>query len=90
MEENRYIRQLHCTANFRQAAFSEATVLIVGMGGLGTSASTALAVAGVGTLILCDHDMIAPSNLNRQFLYRETDIGKKRLPLLFNGYRQWK
>ena len=79
MEENRYSRQLHCTTNFSQAALSEATVLIVGMGGLGCNASMTLTAAGVGTLVLCDHDTISISNLNRQLLYRETDIGKKKV-----------
>ena len=79
MEENRYSRQLYCTAGFRQAALSSVAVLIAGMGGLGSSASTALTAAGLGTLIICDHDTIALSNLNRQYLYRETDIGKKKV-----------
>ena len=79
MEESRYSRQLLCTANFKQAALSDAVVLIAGMGGLGTSVSTALVAAGCGTLILCDPDTIALSNLNRQFLYKETDIGKKKV-----------
>ncbi len=79
MEENRYSRQLHCAANFEQAALSCAVVLIAGMGGLGTSASMMLTAAGLGTLIVCDHDTISLSNLNRQFLYREVDIGKKKV-----------
>jgi len=79
MEENRYSRQLHCTTNFSQATLSGATVLIAGMGGLGCNASMSLTAAGIGTLILCDHDTISISNLNRQLLYRETDIGKKKV-----------
>ena len=57
MEEDRYSRQLQCTAGFRQTALSDAVVLIAGMGGLGTSASTALTAAGLGTVIVCDYDM---------------------------------
>jgi molybdopterin/thiamine biosynthesis adenylyltransferase len=49
------------------------------MGGLGCNTSMTLTAAGVGTLILCDHDTISISNLNRQLLYRETDIGKKKV-----------
>ena len=79
MEESRYSRQLNCSSTFSQAALSGATVLVAGMGGLGCSASMALTAAGVGTLILCDHDTISISNLNRQLLYRETDIGKKKV-----------
>ena len=47
MEEDRYNRQLQCTAGFRQTALSDAVVLIAGMGGLGTSASTAVTAARV-------------------------------------------
>lgn len=81
MEENRYSRQQHCTPDFSQAALSGATVLIVGMGGLGSTVSMTLSAAGLGTLIVCDHDTVSISNLNRQFLYREQDIGKKKVHL---------
>ncbi len=66
------------------------TVLIVGVGGLGSVASYYLAGAGVGKLILVDKDTVDITNLNRQILYTEEDVGKpkviaarKRL-LLFN------
>ena len=44
----------------------EATVGIAGLGGLGSSATIALARVGIGTLILADFDLVEPSNLNRQ------------------------
>lgn len=44
----------------------KAKVLIVGVGGVGSYAAEALARSGVGTLILVDGDVVAPSNLNRQ------------------------
>ena len=89
MEESRYSRQLHCTANFKQAALSDAAVLIAGVGGLGCSTSMTLTAAGVGRLILCDHDTISLSNLNRQLLYRETDIGKKKVTVAVDRLREF-
>jgi sulfur carrier protein ThiS adenylyltransferase len=44
----------------------QAAVGIAGLGGLGSSVSTALARMGIGTLILVDYDVVEPSNLNRQ------------------------
>lgn len=44
----------------------QATVMVVGVGGVGSYAAESLARCGIGTLILIDHDTVAPSNLNRQ------------------------
>ena len=53
-------------------------VLIVGMGGLGCPVSLYLASAGVGELCLADFDTVEESNLQRQVLYREEDIGQPK------------
>ncbi|MBI4356741.1 MAG: molybdopterin-synthase adenylyltransferase MoeB [Gammaproteobacteria bacterium] len=53
-------------------------VLIVGMGGLGSPVSLYLAAAGIGTLGLMDYDTVAVSNLQRQVLYRLSDVGKRK------------
>ena len=58
-----------------QEALLNASVLVVGMGGLGCAAAPYLVASGVGGLTLADHDTIDSSNLQRQILYRETDIG---------------
>ncbi|WP_076536368.1 HesA/MoeB/ThiF family protein [Shewanella sp. UCD-KL21] len=50
-------------------------VLIIGIGGLGHSVAQQLAAAGVGELILMDHDKVELSNLPRQLLFNEQDIG---------------
>jgi molybdopterin/thiamine biosynthesis adenylyltransferase len=54
-------------------------VLIVGVGGLGAPAAAALAAAGVGTLGLVDPDTVDVSNLHRQPLYTDADIGRPKV-----------
>ncbi|MDX1922152.1 MAG: HesA/MoeB/ThiF family protein [Alphaproteobacteria bacterium] len=55
------------------------TAAIVGMGGLGASAALYLAGAGVKQLILIDHDKVEESNLQRQVIYTESDIGELKV-----------
>ncbi len=52
-----------------------ATVAIIGVGGVGALVGTLLAAAGIGTLALADGDTVSLSNLNRQILFNEADIG---------------
>ena len=58
-----------------QARLLESTALIIGLGGLGSPASTYLATAGVGHLIINDFDAVDLSNLQRQPLHGTEDIG---------------
>ncbi len=60
----------------------QSTVLIVGVGGVGSYAAEALARSGIGKLILVDYDTIAPSNLNRQIHATYNTIGKKKTAMM--------
>lgn len=76
----RYNRQISLKAvDFDgQEKLKASHVLIVGAGGLGCSASQYLASAGVGKIILVDFDTISLSNLQRQILYTDADMGKPK------------
>jgi bacteriocin biosynthesis cyclodehydratase domain-containing protein len=62
-----------------QARLEAATVAVIGVGGLGTWAAWALACCGVGRLLLIDGDRIEQSNLNRQVLFMEADVGRLKV-----------
>ncbi|AVR46828.1 molybdenum cofactor biosynthesis protein [Christiangramia fulva] len=61
-----------------QEKLRNASVLILGVGGLGCPAAQYLAGAGVGRIGLMDHDRVSLSNLHRQTLFNEGDIGKSK------------
>jgi molybdopterin synthase sulfurylase MoeB len=62
-----------------QEALKQAKVLILGLGGLGCAASQYLAVAGVGELTLVDFDRVELSNLQRQVLHHDQNIGQNKV-----------
>ncbi|MCX8252057.1 MAG: molybdopterin-synthase adenylyltransferase MoeB [Dehalococcoidia bacterium] len=55
------------------------SVLIVGAGGLGSPIALYLAIAGVGTIGIVDFDTVDLSNLQRQILHQESDIGRPKV-----------
>ncbi len=61
-----------------QRKMAEASVLVVGLGGLGSPVCQYLTCAGIGRLGLCDRDTVSASNLNRQTLYGENVIGQRK------------
>ena len=78
---DRYLRQtiLPEVSPEGQARLAAATVLVVGAGGLGCAVLPYLAAAGVGELIIVDHDRVEESNLHRQPLYRMSDLGQPKV-----------
>jgi len=62
-----------------QDKLSQSTVVVVGCGGLGCPVLTYLVCAGIGKLVIIDYDEVSETNLNRQFLYGEKDIGNSKV-----------
>ncbi len=75
----KYIRQIMLFGDEGQEKLRKATVFVAGAGGLGSPVSTYLAVAGIGKIILADFDSVELSNLNRQFLHHEKDVGREKI-----------
>lgn len=80
-EESRYERQLILPqiGPEGQQRIARAKVLIVGVGGIGSASSLYLTAAGVGKLGIVDFDRVNRSNLQRQIVYDEADLGKPKI-----------
>ena len=65
-----------------QEKLLSSAVLVIGCGGLGAAALPFLAAAGVGRLILADHDEVDETNLQRQTAFNEGDIGRNKAETL--------
>ncbi|MFX0173671.1 MAG: ThiF family adenylyltransferase [Candidatus Hodarchaeota archaeon] len=61
-----------------QNIIKNSTVLIAGIGGTGSEVAKNLSLLGIGHLILVDDDSIEFSNLNRQLIFREEDVGQRK------------
>jgi molybdopterin-synthase adenylyltransferase len=97
-EALRYDRQLHyfgdqatseSGAGEMQLALRNATVVVLGAGGLGSWTMAGLACAGVGRIVAVDDDTIELSNLNRQVLYRVSDIGRRKVDVAAEALRDF-
>jgi molybdopterin/thiamine biosynthesis adenylyltransferase len=62
-----------------QKKILDAHILVVGAGGIGCPAIQYLAAAGIGTLTIIDDDVVSLSNLQRQVLFSENDVGKAKV-----------
>ncbi len=77
-ELERYSRQILLYGRAGQMRLKSATVIVIGAGGLGSTFLPVLAASGVGTIIIYDDDKIERSNLGRQLLYSESDLGQPK------------
>lgn len=90
INNNRYIRNIivpQCGEK-GQDLLKNAKVFVVGAGGLGSSTLFYLVTAGVGNIFILDSDTIELSNLQRQILYREKDIGKSKANLTLKRLKE--
>ncbi len=80
MQENRYIRQISLPfiGKEGQAKLKNASVLVVGAGGLGCPVLTTLVSAGVGRIGVVDFDVVSITNLHRQWIYTEGQVGRSK------------
>ena len=81
MMEDRYARQLWLPeiGAVGQARMAQTRVLLVGVGGLGSPVAQYLVGMGIGTLGLVDDDVVSVSNLHRQILYSEQQVGQPKV-----------
>ena len=77
-QQTRYSRQIKLpqVGEAGQERLLQSRVLIIGMGGLGSPVSMYLAAAGVGHLVLTDYDQVDTSNLQRQIVHAQANIGE--------------
>ena len=66
----------------RLERLAQARVMVLGLGGVGSSCAEALARGGVGSLVLVDRDEVAPSNINRQALAFQSTIGRPKADVM--------
>jgi molybdopterin-synthase adenylyltransferase len=80
-DKKRYTRQMLIRGfgEEGQEKLKNSTVFIAGAGGLGSPIATYLAVAGIGHIILADMDMVELSNLNRQILHWDKNVGQYKV-----------
>ncbi|KUO88355.1 MAG: hypothetical protein AT712_05145 [Caldivirga sp. CIS_19] len=88
LNADRYIRQLPLIGVEGQRRLRGSSVLVVGLGGLGSIISMYLAGAGVGKLVLVDFDTVSISDLHRQLLYTTNDVGRPKVEIAEKRLRE--
>ncbi|MGC8543982.1 MAG: HesA/MoeB/ThiF family protein [Vulcanisaeta sp.] len=84
---DRYSRQVAVIGREGQERLAKARVAVIGLGGLGSLVSMYLTGAGVGELTIVDYDTVNLTDLHRQLLYREEDVGKPKVEVAFKRLR---
>ena len=79
MEETMDTRTRMMLGNDGVDRLHQATVAVFGVGGVGSFAVEALVRAGVGKLLLCDSETVAPSNINRQLVAYQNTVGRLKV-----------
>ncbi|MDQ2068748.1 HesA/MoeB/ThiF family protein [Natronospira bacteriovora] len=81
MNDTRYARH-HALPGFgpdAQALLARSRVLVIGVGGLGCASAAYLTAAGVGELMLADFDTVDEANLQRQILFGDAELGRRKV-----------
>ncbi|MHA1514875.1 MAG: HesA/MoeB/ThiF family protein, partial [Candidatus Heimdallarchaeaceae archaeon] len=76
-EDERYSRQ-QLIPGWDQLKLDNSSVVLVGIGAIGSYVATVLVSSGIGKLTIIDFDTIEVSNLNRQLLFNDEDVGKSK------------
>lgn len=81
-EETPFDRLALVLGDERLQRLAEARVMVVGLGGVGSNCTEALARGGIGHLVLIDRDTVAPSNINRQAIAFISTIGEPKCSVM--------
>lgn len=87
MEENRDNRTLRLIGIDKFNLLKNASVMVIGVGGVGGYAAEMLARTGVGSITLVDADNVTESNINRQLIATVSTIGKPKVTLFAERFR---
>lgn len=87
MESNRFAREALLIGPQGVDRLAQASVLLFGVGGVGSFVAEGLARAGVGHITLCDNDTVAESNCNRQLIALQSTLGRQKAEVMAERIR---